>query len=78
MRRPARALILLAAVVPAATAAAEPSDVDIVVALDRSESIGREEALAQLDRLIHTLRHARFLESVRGRRHGRIGLAVVA
>ena len=57
--------------------AAEAVDIAIVVSLDRSESIDRGEASAQISGLIHALRHPRFLAAVKSGVHGRIGLSVV-
>lgn len=77
MRAPllgAMALILI--LVPAAWAQ-EPVDIAIVVSLDRSESIDREEAKAQVAGLIHALSHPRFLAAVRSGVNGRIALSVL-
>ncbi len=53
------------------------NDVNIVVSLDRSESIDQEELKGQIDGLRHTLTHPRFIEVVTRGRRGRIGLSVV-
>jgi hypothetical protein len=58
-------------------AAAQPVDIAIVVSLDRSESIDREDASAQITGLIHALNHPRFLAAVQSGAHGRIGLSVL-
>ena len=72
--------VVFAVLLPPATWAKspEPVDVAIVVALDRSESIDREEARAQIRGLIHTLTNSRFMQVVSSGPHGRIGLSVVA
>ena len=57
--------------------AAEPVDIAIVVSLDRSESIDRDEASAQISGLIYALSHPRFLAAVQSGVNGRIGLSVV-
>ncbi len=57
--------------------AAEPVDIAIVVSLDRSESIDIEDARAQIDGLVFTLRHARFHDAVTAGWLGRIALSVV-
>ncbi len=44
--------------------AAKSVDIAIVVSLDRSASIGVEEARAQIDGLVFTLRHSRFRDAV--------------
>lgn len=81
MAGPLRCRLLAALVVllPAAAAAQpeRPVDLAIVVALDRSESIDAEEAQAQINGLIYTLRHPRFRDAVAAGPHGRVGLSVV-
>lgn len=54
-----------------------PTDVDIVLALDRSESISGVEALQQVEAIIYTLLHPRFHQSATNGLHGRIGLSVI-
>jgi hypothetical protein len=56
---------------------AKSVDIAIVVSLDRSESIDAEEARAQIDGLVFTLRHSRFRETVASGWFGRIALTVV-
>lgn len=56
---------------------AKSVDVAIVVSLDRSESIDAEDARAQIDGLVFTLRHSRFRETVASGWRGRIALTVV-
>lgn len=73
---------LLALVLSCLSAAAQaepeaPVDIAIVVALDRSESIDADEAGAQIDGLVYTLRDSHFREAVAAGWHAGIGLAVV-
>jgi hypothetical protein len=56
---------------------AKSVDIAIVVSLDRSESIDAEDARAQIDGLVFTLRHSRFRETVASGWFGRIALTVV-
>ena len=53
-------------------------DVAIVVSYDRSESIDRAEAMAQIQGLIYTLRHKRFHTAVAGGYFRRIALSAIA
>lgn len=55
-----------------------PVDINIVVSLDRSDSISPQEAQAQLHGIAYTLGHDRFARVVDSGLHGRIGLAIVA
>jgi hypothetical protein len=73
------ALILLLSSLPFAAQAqgAKSVDIAIVVSLDRSESIDAEDAFAQIDGLVYTLRHSRFRETVSSGWFGRIALSVV-
>jgi hypothetical protein len=57
--------------------AAKSVDIAIVVSLDRSESIDADDARAQIDGLVFTLRHSRFRESVSSGWFGRIALTVI-
>lgn len=75
MRHFILALLLVAA--PAAVAAAERTDLNIVVALDRSESISAEDRIVQIQGLVYALTHPRFLAAVGSGIHGRLGFAVV-
>ena len=50
------ALMLSCPLLAAPASAAQPVDIAIVVSLDRSESIDAEEARAQIDGLVFTLR----------------------
>jgi hypothetical protein len=72
-------LILLLSSLPFAAQAqgAKSVDIAIVVSLDRSESIDAEDAFAQIDGLVYTLRHSRFRETVSSGWFGRIALSVV-
>lgn len=56
---------------------AKQVDIAIVVSLDRSESIDGEEARAQIDGLVYTLRHSLFRSSVASGWFGRIAFSVV-
>ena len=56
---------------------AKPVDIAIVVSLDCSESIDAEEAGAQIDGLVYTLRHSRLRDTVAVGWHGSIGLTVL-
>ncbi len=68
-------LSLLAA--PAIAGPVSAVDLAIVVSLDRSRSIDDVDAVAQIDGLLHTLRHSEFAEAVAHGRHGRVALSVV-
>ena len=57
--------------------AAKSVDIAIVVSLDRSASIDAEEARAQIDGLVFTLRHSRFRDAVTVGWYGSIALSVV-
>ena len=72
-------LVLVLSCLPLAAQAqaATPVDVAIVVSLDRSESIDAEDARAQIDGLVFTLRHNRFRDAVGVGWFGRIALTVV-
>ncbi len=71
------ALVLSCLSVAAPAQASKPVDIAIVVSLDRSESIDAEEARAQIDGLVFTLRHSRFRDSVAVGWYGSIALSVV-
>ncbi len=73
-------LVLLFILLPgtAFAEAGKPVDVAIVVSYDRSESIDREEASAQITGLIYTLRHPRFHAVISGGYYKRIALSVLA
>ena len=72
-------LALMLSCLPAAVQAqaAKPVDIAIVVSLDRSESINAEDARAQIDGLVFTLRHSRFRDTVAAGWLGRIALSVI-
>lgn len=53
------------------------TDINMVVALDRSESIDLQDRARQIDGLVHVLRHRRFIDAVRSGWHGRIALSVI-
>ena len=72
-------LVLVLSCLPLAAQAqaAKPVDIAIVVSLDRSESIDAEEARAQIDGLVFTLRHSRFRDTVAVGWYGSIALTVI-
>lgn len=70
------ALALSCLPVAAQAQAEKPVDIAIVVMLDRSESIDTEEARAQIDGLIFTLRNSRFRETIAVGWYGGIALSV--
>ena len=72
-------LMVLALLWPISAAAATAAEVDlaVVVSLDRSESIDAEDATAQIEGLIYTLRHSRFRHAVASGFLGRIALTVI-
>ncbi len=63
--------------VAAQAKATKSVDIAMVVSLDRSASIGVEEARAQIDGLVFTLRHSRFRDTVAVGWHRSIALSVV-
>ncbi len=71
------ALVLICLPLAAQAQRAKPVDIAIVVSLDRSESIDIEDARAQVDGLVFTLRHSRFHDAVTAGWFGRIALSVV-
>ncbi len=71
------ALVLSCLPLAALAQTAKPVDIAIVVSLDRSESIDAEEARAQIDGLVFTLRHSRFRDTVAVGWYGSIGLTVL-
>ncbi len=71
------ALVLSCLPFAAQAQAAKPVDIAIVVSLDRSESIDAEDARAQIDGLVFTLRHSRFRDTVAVGWYGSIALSVV-
>ena len=86
--RPFRMLLAAAllTVAGAGTARAQPAgpgdaapiaDINMVVALDRSESVDLDARTAQVESLAAALTDPRFVAAVRAGWHGRIGLAVM-
>jgi hypothetical protein len=71
------ALVLICLPLAAHAQGAKPVDIAIAVSLDRSESIDAEDARAQIDGLVFTLRHPRFRDAVAAGWLGRIALTVV-
>ncbi len=71
------ALVLICLPLAVQAQGAKAVDIAIVVSLDRSESIDVEDARAQIDGLVFTLRHARFHDAVTAGWFGRIALSVV-
>ena len=55
----------------------KPVDLAIVVSFDRSESIDRQEARAQINGLAYALRHPRYHAAIATGYHQRIALSVV-
>lgn len=53
------------------------TDLNIVVAFDRSESVTTVEATAQIEGLIYALAHPRLIAAIEGGFSGRIGLSVI-
>jgi hypothetical protein len=70
-------LLLIGATIPAIAWSGEKVDIAMVVSFDRSESIDRDEAVAQITGLIYTLRHPRFHAAVASGYYGRIGLSAL-
>ena len=54
------------------------TDINMVVAFDRSESIDADERQSQIDSLSQALLDKRFLDSVRSGYHGKLGISVMA
>lgn len=54
------------------------TDVDIVTAIDISDSVGRYEMWLQRTGLARALRHPEFLARLQAGRHGRVGIAMFA
>lgn len=68
------ALVLLSA---CGAAAQSKTDINMVVALDRSESISNLDAALQVQGLIYALRHPDFLAAIQQGEYRRIGIAVI-
>lgn len=83
IRRPVCMLAAAALLTIAAPAAAQPAgpvtvtDINMVVALDRSESVDLDERTAQVESLSAALLDPRFIAAVRAGWQGRIGIAVM-
>ena len=71
-------LLLLTLAGPAWSADKQRTDINMVVAFDRSESIDTEERRAQIDSLAAALLDQRFIDSVTSGYHGKLGLTVMA
>lgn len=71
-------LALLALAGPAWSAGKQRTDINMVIAFDRSESIDTEERRAQIDSLAAALLDQRFIDSVTSGYHGRLGITVMA
>jgi Protein of unknown function (DUF1194) len=72
------ALVISAAAVPSRASSETTTDVDIVTAVDTSDSIGRYELWLQRTGLARALRHPEFLARLQAGRHGRVGIAILA
>ena len=70
------AAALAIAAIPAAAQESQ-TDINMVVALDRSESISEPEAVAQIEGLIYALTDPRLIDAILSGWHGRIGIAVI-
>ncbi|BBK38154.1 hypothetical protein STAQ_32320 [Allostella sp. ATCC 35155] len=69
------ALLMLAALaIPAAAAAVQPVDLELVLAVDVSGSIDRDEAKLQRDGYVAALTDPQVLAAIRGGLHGRIAV----
>ncbi|MCR9254619.1 MAG: DUF1194 domain-containing protein [Alphaproteobacteria bacterium] len=71
------AILTGAAVTEARAETAIATDLDIVVALDRSESISAAEAVRQVEGLMYTLAHPRFHQVATDGLHGRVGVSII-
>ncbi|MEQ9638873.1 MAG: DUF1194 domain-containing protein [Alphaproteobacteria bacterium] len=75
MRASLAALLLLLSAFGAA--AQTRTDINMVVALDRSESISSLDAALQIQGLIYALKHPEFLAAIQFGEHRRIGVSVI-
>lgn len=75
MRASLAALVLL--LLAGGAAAQTRTDINMVVALDRSESVSDADAAIQIQGLIHALTHPEFLTAIQLGEHKRIGVAVI-
>jgi hypothetical protein len=71
-------LLIMALAGPAWGASKQRTDINMVVAFDRSESIDMDERQAQIDSLAHALLDRRFMDSVTSGYHGKLGISVMA
>jgi len=71
-------LVILALAGSAWSADKQRTDINMVVAFDRSESIDTEERRAQIDSLAAALLDKRFIDSVTSGYHGKLGITVMA
>jgi hypothetical protein len=71
-------LLVLALAGPALAAGKQRTDINMVVAFDRSESIDAEERKAQIESLGQALLDQRFIDSVTSGYHGTLGISVMA
>ena len=71
-------LVFLALAGPVWAADKQRTDINMVVAFDRSESIDTEERRAQIDSLAAALLERRFIDSVTSGYHGKLGITVMA
>jgi hypothetical protein len=69
--------LLAALLLPVAVAAQTKTDINMVVALDRSESVSDSDAAIQIQGLAYALTHPEFLSAIRLGEHKRIGVAVI-
>lgn len=75
MRASLAALLLL--LTGFGAAAQTKTDINMVVSLDRSESITSTDAALQIQGLIYALKHPEFLTAIRHGHHKRIGVSVI-
>jgi hypothetical protein len=71
-------LLVLALAGPAFGAGKQRTDINMVVAFDRSESIDADERRAQIKSLTAALLDQRFMDSVTSGYHGKLGISVMA
>jgi hypothetical protein len=71
------ALAVVAALALAGPLAAEPVDLELVLAVDVSRSVDPEEAKLQREGYIAALQHPRILQAIRSAPHGRIAVTYV-
>ena len=71
-------LLVMALAGPAWGTGKQRTDINMVVAFDRSESIDTEERRAQIASLSEALLDQRFIDSVSSGYHGKLGISVMA